>query len=153
MGPVGDESPRERCSRGLPSVREEVLLEGHVDEHLVTVRAGVHDADTRARAGDLRRTERVELRPVAVRVAVIERRDRSLRGYDGRNAVAVEGHLVGGLLTERGIERLTAVAKHDAAIEHDRRGACVDRQSLATTRVGDGVVVGARAVGVPVSYT
>src|SRR5665647_3784398 len=118
--PANCGSPRGGIPPGAAAMWGELLLEGHVDDHLVTLLAGVHDADTRAQARDLGRSPWVSRRPVAVRVTVVERRDRRLRSHDGRGAVAVEGHRVGGLLAERGVERLTAVAEHDAAIEHDR---------------------------------
>src|SRR5450759_2578828 len=135
--------------QGTSFVREVLLLGCHLHGQLVTGGAGAHNGDLRARAGNLGRSHRVESRPVEVRVSVVECRDRGLRRHDGRNAEAVEGHRVGGLLTERGVERLTTVAEHVSGIEHHRRRTRVDRQSLATTGVADGVVVGARTVGVP----
>src|SRR5665647_337592 len=95
--PANCGSPRGGIPPGAAAMWVELLLEGHVDDHLVTLLAGVHDADRRARAGDLGRSPWVERRPVAVRVSVVECRDRRLRGHDGRNAVAVEGHRIGGL--------------------------------------------------------
>src|SRR5450759_231372 len=65
----------------------------------------------------------------------------------------MEGHRVGGLQTERRVERLTTVAEQVAAIEHDRRGTSIDGQNLTTTWMVDGVVVRAGAVGVPDQQT
>ena len=72
------ETPGRTSPGGFALVQVRLLLEAHEDRHQVTVPAGVQDADLGARTGDLGRGLRVERRPVAVRVRVIERRDRTL---------------------------------------------------------------------------
>src|SRR6478752_475217 len=128
-------------------------LELDLDLELVAALAGLGNGHRGAGTGNLRGPPRVVGRPVAVRVAVVEGRDRGLRRDLGGDTVAVEGHRVGLLLAERGVERLATVTHHRAGavrvVQHDRRRAGVDREDLAATGVDGRVVVEVLTVGEP----